>query len=74
MVDHGSGITMMDYSKRLLSETDVLRKRLSLYAGYIDSLMDGDTHQIEAMYKDLQADGFVDEDGFFIDPEDEKDG
>ncbi len=31
------------------------------YAGYIMSLMDGDTHQIDIMMTTLQEDGMIDE-------------
>ena len=52
--------------KVYLFQINKIEDRLRLYAGYIDSLMSGDTHQIERMFVDLRADGFVDEDGFFI--------
>jgi len=63
---------MENYADRIFQECEAVKRRLRLYAGYIDSLMDGDTHQIGDMYTDLRADGFVDEDGFFIYDEEER--
>lgn len=40
-------------------------------AGYIDQLMDGDTHQIDDMMEFLKEHHFVDEDGFFINQEED---
>ena len=37
--------------------------KLQQYASWIISLMDGDTHHIEEMYKTLEEDGMVDENG-----------
>ena len=48
------------------------RDKLQQYAYWILSLMDGDTHHIDEMYKALEADGFVDEDGFAIYEDDEE--
>ena len=33
------------------------------YAGFIMSLMEGDTHQIDDMMKTLEEDGMIDENG-----------
>ena len=45
--------------------------KLEQYAGWIMSLMDGDTHQIADMMDTLEDDGFVDEDGEMIYREEE---
>ena len=45
------------------------KEPLRRLAGYINSLMDGDTHMIDDMYKYLRELGLVDEDGYLIDEE-----
>jgi hypothetical protein len=42
------------------------------YVHWIFMLMEGDTHHIEDMYEALRKDGYADEEGFPIYPEDDE--